>query len=55
MAEPSRPPNFKQYGVEHRCYGCGRHLTATEPRWFMSIPFHAVYGHCCFQVAARAS
>lgn len=55
MAEPSRPPNFKQYGVERRCYGCGRKLTAQEPRWFTGIPKRAVYGLCCFKAAARAS
>ncbi len=50
MAEASRPPNFKAYGVDRKCYGCGRKLTATEAggRWFTSIPYAAVFGACCF-------
>ncbi len=52
VAEPSRPPNFKAFGVDRKCYGCGRKLTATEPggRWFTSIPHRAVFGACCFQL-----
>lgn len=53
MADPSRPPTFAQYGVDRRCYGCGRKLTSKDVRWFTGIPKHAVYGQCCFHRAAK--
>jgi len=53
MANPSRKPTFSQYGVEQVCAGCGRHLTASEPLWFVGYPKPAaVYGPCCFDKAA---
>lgn len=53
MAAPSRPPNFKAYGVDRKCYGCGRKLTADEPggRWFTGFPTRGVFGRCCFTLA----
>lgn len=54
MADPSRPPTFKQYGVEPVCAGCGRKLIASkEPAmWFQGIPTPAVWGYCCWKEAA---
>jgi hypothetical protein len=46
MAEPSRPPNFKTYGLEPFCAGCGRKLNAKEPRWFQGLPTPSVRGWC---------
>ncbi len=53
MAAPSRPPNFKNYGVDRKCYGCGAKLTAQDTRWFVGLPVRAVYGMCCWTLAAR--
>jgi len=47
LAKGSHPPTFAQYGVERRCYGCGRKLKATEPLWFEGGPKPAVYGWRC--------
>ncbi len=53
VAEPSRPPNFRQYAVDRRCYGCQRKLVAKdEPAmWFTGHPYAAVFGACCFAIA----
>lgn len=54
MSSPSRPPNFKQYRVKPRCYGCGRRLVAKhEPfMWFTGGTRPAVFGDCCTHIAA---
>jgi len=63
MAEPSRSPSFKAYGVERRCYGCGRPLTPHDAADFQTViryvnnrgieDHRAVYGTCCFARPAR--
>lgn len=57
MADPSRPPTFKQYNVKPYCHGCGRKLIAKHERslWFTSIPRHAVYGQCCYRTATQTT
>jgi len=56
MAEPSRKPTFKQYGVQPVCGGCGRKLAATEALWFRGWPLPvAVFGRCCLEQASRAA
>ena len=54
MAEASRKPTFKGYGVKPICGGCGRKLAATEALWFRFVPPpRAVYGRCCLEAAAK--
>ena len=55
-AAPSVPPNCAQYHVERRCYGCQRPLRISKELslWFVGYPQNAVYGSCCFSVAAKA-
>ncbi len=53
MAAPSRPPTFKAYGVDRRCSNCGSKLTVKDTRWFQGYPFRAVYGLCCWSIAAH--
>ena len=54
MAAPSRPPNFRQYAVDRRCYGCQRKLVAKNETalWFTGWPYAAVFASCCFHMAA---
>ena len=54
MASPSRPPTFKQYGVEGVCHGCGRKLRADENLWFQGFPRPAVWGFACCAIGGRA-
>lgn len=59
MAEPSRPPSFKQYGTRRECYACGRKLRADDLLWFAGRGYGtvaAVFGFCsesCDRAAAR--
>jgi hypothetical protein len=58
MADGSHPPTFKGYGVERRCYGCGRKLGADDAADFRTtiryvanrglVHSRAVYGTCCY-------
>ncbi len=54
MAAPSRPPNFRQYGLKPVCAGCGRKLVAKNEMamWFVGYPTPAVYGKECFGLAS---
>lgn len=53
MAAPSEKVTFKSYGVQPKCYGCGRRLLLADARWFVGIPRRAVYGDCCFPQGAK--
>ncbi len=55
MAKGSEAVSFKKYAVKAVCSGCGRKLVkAHEPAmWFQGHPFRAVYGPCCWSIAAH--
>lgn len=58
MADPSRPPTYKNYGTSPVCAGCGRKLSYNESLWFVGAgnghPGQVFGFQCCATKAAAA-
>lgn len=55
MAEPSRAVTFKDFGVEPRCYGCGKDpLRIEDAHWFQRMPPAVFCNAECWKTWRRA-